>query len=112
MNKFYLVVAGCALIGSIGQIAFKKGSDMIDLSKISSILGNKWLILGLFLYGMATIGYILSLRRMDLSQAYPIIALSYLFTMLLSLKFLGEKVAGINILGSMLLLLAVYLMVV
>ncbi len=111
MNKWIIIVGFCAVLGSIGQLAFKKGSSVLDFKNLLTGL-NMWLIIGLLLYGLATIGYIISLKYLDLTTAYPIIATSYLFVMFLSLIFLHEKVTAINILGSLLLVVAVYLMVI
>ena len=110
MNKWLILVGFCAVLGSIGQLAFKKGSEILDFKNLFTGL-NVWLITGLILYGLATLGYIVSLKRLDLTTAYPIISLSYLFVMILSLFFLHEKVTIINISGSLLLIVAVYLMV-
>jgi len=106
MNRVILVVLSCALLGAIGQLFFKKASDSLDYS-ILSIIGNKWLILGLFFYGIATIGYVFSLKYGDLSVLYPIIALSYVFTLFLSWKFLGESLNSLKILGTFMIVISV-----
>lgn len=110
MNKWLIIVGFCAVLGSIGQLAFKKGSDALDFKNLLTGL-NIWLITGLLLYGLATLGYIVSLKYLNLTTAYPIISLSYLSVMILSLIFLHEKVSIFNISGSLLLIIAVYLMV-
>jgi len=99
MNKIFFIVLLCAFLGAIGQLFFKKASDSLDYS-ILSIIGNKWLILGLIFYGIATMGYVFSLKYGDLSVLYPIIATSYVFVMILSWKYLGESITYYKWLGT------------
>lgn len=106
MNKIIIVVLFMGCLGSIGQLFFKKASDSLSF-EIWSLISNKWLILGLLFYGIATIGYVISLRYGDLSVLYPIIAFSYIFVMILSWKFLGESMTLLKILGSLGIVLSV-----
>lgn len=99
MNKIIFVVLFCAILGSAGQLFFKKASESISFD-IMSLISNWWLIIGLTLYGVATIGYVISLKYGDLSVLYPIIACSYVFVLFLSYLFLGEKLSSLKIIGS------------
>lgn len=94
----YLVVGCCALLGGLGQLFFKLGSN--DFKK---------LFIGLFLYGFATILYVWMLRYGELSSLYAVIATSYIWVLLFSYLYLGEAVTGINILGGTFIILGVYL---
>lgn len=99
MNKIIIVVLICALLGSVGQIFFKKASDNLTF-EIMPLITNYWLILGLFFYGVATIGYVIALKYGEVSKLYPVIAFSYLFVLIFSWKFLGEKITFLKVLGS------------
>jgi len=99
MNKIILVVLFCALLGAVGQLFFKKASDSLSFD-IMALIGNKWLWIGLILYGLATLGYVISLKYGDLSVLYPIIAFSYVFVLILSWKFLGESMNLLKVLGT------------
>ena len=98
MNKLILLVIFCSILGAFGQFFFKVGVEPFSLKK---------LIFGLFLYGLATILYIFALRGLDLSIAYPIIALSYLWVLLLSWGFLNESINGFKIAGTIFLIMSV-----
>lgn len=99
MNKIIFVVFIMAIFGACGQLFFKKASDSISFN-LMSLISNYWLILGLLFYGIATIGYVISLKYGDLSVLYPIISFSYIIVLFLSWKFLGEKLSTLKILGS------------
>ncbi|MCK5107112.1 MAG: EamA family transporter [Nanoarchaeota archaeon] len=101
-----LLVAFCALLGAAGQVFFKLASK--DLSfQIMSLLTNWKLFLGLFLYGVATILFIYALKQGNLSVLYPIIATSYIWVSIFSVKFLGETFAPFKWVGILLIILAI-----
>ncbi|MBD3202923.1 EamA family transporter [Candidatus Woesearchaeota archaeon] len=85
---FLVLVA--SMIGSAGSLFLKLGADKLKPS-ISRIISNYSLIFGLFLYGVSTIFYVTSLKMDDLSIIYPITSLSYIWTAMLSMKFLKEE---------------------
>ncbi len=76
-----------------------------------AILTNFPLIAGYALYGINTLLLVLALRDGELSTLYPIIALTYVWVILISYSVLGEKsnayknvgigliVAGVAVLG-------------
>lgn len=102
MNKIIYLVIIASLLGATGQLFFKLGSKPFDIIKVG---------IGLFLYGMATILFIYSLRFGELSVLYPIIALSYLWVLILSVIFLHEKLNLAKIVGSSGIILCVWLIV-
>ena len=81
----------CSIFGAIGQLFFKLGSKDLTFNLIEQ-LSNYKLIIGLFFYGIATIGYVFALKQVKLSILYPIVALSYVWVMILSIIFLKEIV--------------------
>ena len=52
---------------------------------------NVPLIAGYFLYGVNTLLMVLALKNGEMSRLYPIIALTYVWTTLLSYALLGES---------------------
>jgi drug/metabolite transporter (DMT)-like permease len=67
------------------------------------VLGSPLIIFGLLLYGISAIIWLLVLSRVDLSLAYPMLAIGYIFVLLVSLFFLGEKVTLMRWLGTVLI---------
>ena len=96
----YLVVVVCAVLGASGQLFLKQGVDSIHILK---------LILGVFLYAVAFIGFTTALRFGNLSKLYPILAFSYIFILILSQIFLGENVTVMNYIGAGIIVLGVAL---
>lgn len=93
-------------IGAMGPILLKKGADGLSLS-VKALLRNKHLFGGLFLYGVATIVYLLSLRGGDLSVLYPLVSLSYPVVSVLSVFLLNERMNGWKWAGIGLIILGV-----
>lgn len=90
-----LVVLLCVVGISAGQILFKLTSRSIDAaSPIVSMALNPIFIAALLIYGLATIAWIWALRHVELSLAYPLMALSYLIVPFGSHFLLGEQVAA------------------
>jgi len=76
------------LIGSVGAILLKKATTGKSLKEFI-LYWMTWA--GLFFYGLSSVFYILALRIEQLSIVYPLVSLSYLWTCILSVKYLGEK---------------------
>ena len=93
------------VFGAYGSLFLKKGSSK-DL-RIRYILKNHSLIWGIVLYGIATIFGLLALKFIDLSIAYPITSLSYVWVILLSKKYLNEKIKKLKVIGMFFIILGV-----
>ena len=84
-----LVIAG-TVIGSFGAIFLKKGSTSLTLQP-KELAKNRQLLLGLFLYGLSTIPFIIALKYGQVSILYPITSLTNIWVCLLSPLMLGEN---------------------
>jgi uncharacterized membrane protein len=100
------LVIFASLIGAMGPILLKKGSANFSLNPIK-LLKNYTLIGGLVLYGLATILFVPALKGGNLSVLYPLVSLSYVWTCLLSIKMLGEKMSTLKWLGIILIIVGV-----
>ena len=103
-----LLVAFCALLGAGGQIFFKLGSSTISFD-IMSFLTNWKFLLGLALYGIATILFVFALKYGNLSILYPIIATSYIWVTIFSIFILKETFAHYKWEGIALLIIGVFI---
>ena len=65
-----LLILICVLGISAGQILFKLASssipDVLDMAEWLQFLINKYFVSALVIYGAATIGWIIALKRVDL----------------------------------------------
>ena len=93
-------------IGAIGQIAFKYGAMDLEKNPGITLLDKlKWpLVVGLFLYGVSTILWILALRKVDLSYAYPMVSLGYAFVFIASYFFFHEPISWLRMGGLVFIL--------
>jgi len=97
----------CVVGISIGQILFKLASatmpSSLGVDGAVSLLTNKYLLTALVIYGLATIGWVYSLRVVPLTVAYPFMALAFVIVPLLSAMFLRETIPLSLILGTALI---------
>ncbi|HLC89121.1 MAG TPA: EamA family transporter [Candidatus Nanoarchaeia archaeon] len=83
-----LLVLFGSLIGASGTLIIKKGTNKFSFFQL---LKSKNLWMGLLLYCVSMIVYVLALSQERLSVIYPIASTAYIWTTLFSVKFLGEK---------------------
>ncbi|BDA72896.1 small multidrug resistance protein [Calothrix sp. PCC 7716] len=93
--------------GIIGQLLMKHTMS-------SSTLGLNWsfiqqLVLALTVYSLGIVNWILALRVVKLSIAYPLTSLNYIGILFGSYYLFGEKITLIRIFGVILIFLGVLL---
>ncbi len=93
-----------------GQFCLKLG--MNEVGKFTSmstssvgrfavgVVSNPMVILGLFLYGLSALVWLVVLSRVELSFAYPMLGLSYVLVLIISAIVLREDVNLIRWLGA------------
>ena len=106
--KILLLTALSAFIGSIGQLEFKRGADNLQFD-IKLLLTNYHLIIAVAVYCLSTVLYVYALNKENLSILYPIVATSYIWTLLFSKIFLKEPVGLTSWAGVFFILLGVTL---
>lgn len=105
-TTWWLIIISVAS-GVMGQTAMKigveqPGSSGIDsgiVGLVKTIVTTPMVLLGLALYGVGALAWIVVLRRMDLSHAYPFLALNFVLIALVSRFALGETVPALRWLG-------------
>ncbi|SRR3989338_6816929 len=95
-------------LGSFGPLFLKRASGTFSF-KPGKIIENKNLLIGLMFYAISTIIFIPALKGGELSVLYPLVALTYVWVSLLSLKFLGEKMNKTKWLGIIFIIAGVAL---
>jgi multidrug transporter EmrE-like cation transporter len=108
-----LVLAIC--LGAMGQIFLKSGVSQLGAHPapalvLRSILTNARVFGGFACYGISSLFYIVALSRLELSYAYPMIALSYVMVTFLSWKYLGEHIPGLRVVGLAIIMTGVVVM--
>ena len=99
----FIQLVGFAILLSIGQLLFKRAAlqvaDETALAAILKLSFSPTLWVALILYGLATVLWILILRTVPLSLAYPFVALGFVLLPLLSWWLYDEKL-GMNLLAG------------
>ncbi|MEW5896858.1 MAG: EamA family transporter [Nanoarchaeota archaeon] len=100
------LVALATVIGSFGALLLKIASAKVTRNPLSFLKIGK-IYGGIFLYGISALIFIYALRFGELSVLYPLAGLSYIWTSLLSIKFLNEEINLYKWLGIFLIILGV-----
>ncbi|MFH1398642.1 MAG: EamA family transporter [Candidatus Woesearchaeota archaeon] len=101
-----LLVIISSPISAYAAILLKRASKSL---KLRNFYQNKQLLIGLFLYGCAALTYIFALKGAELSVLYPLVSLTYVWTVILSAKLLKEKINSSKWLGVAMILVGVSL---
>jgi small multidrug resistance pump len=72
---YYLALAAGIVFGVAGQIALKSGAEAA--TTIAAQFLHPFTIVGFAIYALAAIFYIIAIKRIPVSLAYPSVALSY-----------------------------------
>ena len=76
-------------IGSFGSVFLKIGASHLSLS-IKSLLKNWRLAMGVILYLLSSVFYVIGVRNGELSVLYPMVSLGSIWTLVWSKFLLGE----------------------
>jgi len=103
ISPYYLALAGTICVGVGAQTLFKIGatgaeSTMVQLLRASTIVG-------LLLYLVSAILYVIALRQMSISTAFPTVSLGYVLIAAIDYFFFKEPV-GLLQLGGLILIMA------
>ncbi len=102
------LVLVASFIGSFGAVFLKAGSNRAN--GIWTLLVNPRLALGVFLYLVSTVFYLMGIRHGELSVLYPMVSLGYVFTLLWSRRIFKEAFTREKLLGLSLVLLGIVLL--
>jgi len=102
-----------------GQVSLKVGMNKVGQLSASHLnqfgetlittLFNPYVFMGLFLYFVAALIWLIVLSRVDLSFAYPMMGLSYVMILIISGLALGEYVSFQRWLGALIICVGVFL---
>jgi multidrug transporter EmrE-like cation transporter len=110
MDTILIILLGVTF-AAVGQVSWKLGMNLMgpvisfDLSNLRSILLEPYIILGLIMYALSTVFWLVALSRMELSFVYPFISLTYILVLALSYLVLKESIGLNKMAGSALIIL-------
>jgi len=93
-SMMFVFVLGVIIFNAIGALCLKKGAKnffiRFDKKNFSELFKNRLLLIGIILYSVSTIFFILALRLGELTTVYSLTSLSYALISVLSIYFLRE----------------------
>jgi drug/metabolite transporter (DMT)-like permease len=105
-----LLIVLSSFIGSFGAVLLKSGAGRLHRN-ITSLLFNYHLAAGITLYLLSSYFFVLGVRQGELTILYPLVALSYVFTMVWSRLFFGEPFTKAKFLGLAMIVSGIALLV-
>jgi drug/metabolite transporter (DMT)-like permease len=114
----YVLIFVSVILGAVGQIFLKTGMgqlgivegimSMLKPAELVRVFSNKFILLGFFNYGAASLLWLAVLSKMDVSRAYPFLSFGYVLTALLATYYLKETVTPYRWLGIFLMVIGGY----
>jgi drug/metabolite transporter (DMT)-like permease len=101
-----------------GQTALKFGLNAIGgvsladgLPSLLKLFQTPWVIVGFGLYALSSVLWLDVLSKLDFSLAFPMVGLTYVFTLLIGRFFFGEAVGWERMLGVVFILGGLFFLV-
>jgi len=100
-----LLVCGQTLLklglNEIGGISLFDGNPV---GSLLGLLGTPWILVGFALYGVSAVLWLDVLSKLDFSMAFPMVSLTYVFSLIIGRFVFHETVGPERILGVFLIL--------
>ncbi|MFH1052923.1 MAG: EamA family transporter [Candidatus Woesearchaeota archaeon] len=96
----------CNIFISASQLLWKAGSENLSL-KITDLISNIPLMIGIVLFGIAGILMILALKGGDASVIYPLISINYVIVAFFSNYFFNEPLTMYKMIGISIIIVGV-----
>ncbi len=114
----FLLFLTAVILSSSGQALLKLGATKLGrvntgnfMNLIMNILFTPELIIGLLIYGLSAVLFILVLTRVNLSVAGPALSISYVFSVLMGYFFFKETLTVQHLIGLAFVMCGVILVV-
>ena len=95
---YAMVIGGCA-IGAFASYFFKKASSGLVSFSVTVMLRERALWIGALLYLVAAANNIFLLGYLDYSILLPMSSITYIWTLLIAYRLLGERITMRKIVG-------------
>jgi len=112
----FILILAAVVVGVAGQLIIKKGVLSLGgigggglLAFFMKAAISPWIVSGILLYVLGTGVWLILLTKVDVSYAYPMLSLGYVFVLFFSFVFLHEPITLLKILGTILIVIGVSL---
>jgi drug/metabolite transporter (DMT)-like permease len=117
IGTFLLGLVAIMLL-SAGQTSLKFGLNAIDGVSLSQglvsffkLFQTPWIIVGFACYGLSSILWLDVLSKLDFSLAFPMVGLTYVFTLLIGRFFFGETIGWERMLGVGFIIFGIFFLI-
>ncbi|MCL2460239.1 MAG: EamA family transporter [Euryarchaeota archaeon] len=116
MDVLIIILIGITF-ASLGQITWKWGMNIegaiteLNLDTLVSMALNPYVVLGVGMYGLSMLCWLVALSRKDLSYVYPFIALTFIIVLLASKFLFNEELPALRIVGTLIVILGILVIV-
>ena len=117
IGTFILGLVSIMLL-SAGQTAIKYGLLAVGGVSLADgpaaffkLFQTPWVIVGFALYGISAILWLDVLSKLDFSLAFPMVGLTYVFTLLIGRFFFGETIGWERMLGVGFIILGIFFLI-
>lgn len=100
---YYFLIIPMSLMSSFGAFGLKKAT--MNNNSLIDLLKNKFLYIGGFLYFAAMVLNIIIFTQVPYSVATPLGTMNYIWTLIISYKFLNEKITKKKLIGIFFIIL-------
>lgn len=114
-TRGFIYVAITLVLTVIGQLMIKwrvddagEFPDSGRLTFLVKLLIDPWIVLALALAGVAALAYLAALANLELSRAYPVMALSFGLVIIGSAAFFSEALTVTKVIGVVLITFGVF----
>ena len=91
------------MLGAAGQICLKFGLGKLGSQTpfvvVTAMFRDWYVLAGFVAYGLSSLMYLFVLSRLDVSYAYPFVAINYVFVTFLAWLILKEAVPTLRVVG-------------
>lgn len=112
-----ILVLSAVILNSIAQLVLKAGTNSLGILllpdkniiySIIRIIFQPYIFTGLFLYIFSFGVWIFVLSKLEVSVAYPLLSIGYLFSLILAWFFFGEVITFNKSLGILFLMVGTF----
>jgi multidrug transporter EmrE-like cation transporter len=110
----FLIISCSVILNAIAQLFLKKGAQNIDLSQgaialFQNLILNFYIWSGFTCYGLSIFIWIIALSRVDVSTAYPMLAMGFIFNAIAAWYIFGEPLGAYKLGGMALIISGMFL---
>jgi multidrug transporter EmrE-like cation transporter len=96
-----------SFIGSFGAVFLKSGAEHKGAGGIKGLLTNYPLGIGIALYLLSSVFFVMGVAQGELTILYPMVSLSYIWTLVWSRIFFKEQITMVKVIGLSVIVLGV-----